>query len=190
MNIIKLQREVYVTACEKGWHDAPLREPPLRDGVMGPPAIVHTDRVLAKLALVHSELTEAREEWDAERKDVWYDKASARPNKPEGFIVEIADAVIRVLDTCEALGLVLERKTCKSNASAYVSLLNAHSCVSAMVEAARVGDYTGAFAAAASRFSGLFGGVCELYGLDLWSAVRLKVDYNKSRPHRHGGKLA
>ncbi len=31
--------------------------------------------------------------------------------------------------------------------------------------------------------------VCGLYGIDLDAAVRRKLDYNKTRPHRHGGKL-
>ena len=31
--------------------------------------------------------------------------------------------------------------------------------------------------------------MCEYYGIDLWSAVEIKSAYNKTRPHKHGGKV-
>jgi len=31
---------------------------------------------------------------------------------------------------------------------------------------------------------------CQRYGLPLAEAIRRKLEYNKTRPHRHGGKLA
>ena len=30
----------------------------------------------------------------------------------------------------------------------------------------------------------------QRYGIDLTEALRVKMDFNKTRPHRHGGKLA
>jgi hypothetical protein len=29
-----------------------------------------------------------------------------------------------------------------------------------------------------------------VFGLDIGNAVKLKHEYNKTRPHKHGGKLA
>ena len=31
--------------------------------------------------------------------------------------------------------------------------------------------------------------ICGLYGIDIESAVRAKMAYNRTRPHRHGGKV-
>jgi len=31
--------------------------------------------------------------------------------------------------------------------------------------------------------------ICGLYGIDIESAVRAKMAYNQTRPHRHGGKV-
>jgi NTP pyrophosphatase (non-canonical NTP hydrolase) len=81
--------------------------------------------ILAKLALVHSEVSEAVECARCGLLE-WYEE----DGKPEGMVVELADAVIRIADLCEALGL------------------------------------------------------------DLESAIELKHEYNKTRSHRHGGKLA
>ena len=64
-----------------------------------------TDRVLVKLALVHSEVSEAVEEARAGRID-WC--IPANDGKPEGMVTELADAVIRIMDLCEALGLDLQ----------------------------------------------------------------------------------
>ena len=99
--------ESHDTALEKGWW---------KDG----------DRpILEQLCLMHSELSEACEEWRAGHKigDTYYN--SARPVtdedgdvllKPEGFLAELADLFIRVGDTVGKYGLtdnfllVLEEK--------------------------------------------------------------------------------
>lgn len=101
------RKEVHGLAVEKGW--------------WGSPPNLSTTSVLAKLALVVSELSEAIEivrEPNFDPKAVWatfvegvrvpYAELAAKsPSlpKPEGFGTEIADAVIRVLDLMGALDI-------------------------------------------------------------------------------------
>lgn len=60
-----------------------------------------------KIALIHSELSEALEEV---RKSHDLDEVYFKENgKPEGFSVELADAVIRIFDLCGTYNLDLER---------------------------------------------------------------------------------
>lgn len=91
-------REVHRLARDKGWHDRPMRD---ADGN------VNVDAVAAKLMLAVSELSEALEEL-REQPDVLAMYVSPLNGKPEGFDVELADAVIRILDMAEALGLDIE----------------------------------------------------------------------------------
>lgn len=106
----KLQQEAYEIATEKGWWEEPRT-------------------TLELMALMHSEISEAVEAWrDPVRGDlpVYFDASG----KPEGWLIELADCVIRIMDLC------------------------GHEAVS------------------------------------LESAIEMKLDYNRSRPYRHGGKRA
>ena len=87
MTISEWQKEVHRLAVEKGWYDQP-REP------------------LGLICLIHSELSEAVEEYRSRG----IDQVPYYPNgvKPEGFAVEIADALIRILDMCEYLQIDIE----------------------------------------------------------------------------------
>jgi|SRR5210317_765435 NTP pyrophosphatase (non-canonical NTP hydrolase) len=99
----------YDNAVEKGWHEQ--------------------ERSIGDLiALMHSELSEALEEYRNGRTptEVYYNPD--KPRKPEGIPIELADCVIRIFD------------------------------------------------------------FCGKYGIDLEEALNEKIIYNKSRPHRHGGK--
>lgn len=55
------------------------------------------------IALIHSELSEALEE-HREGKNAYY----VENGKPEGYAVELADAVIRIADLCGYMGIDLE----------------------------------------------------------------------------------
>lgn len=114
MNIAEWQDKFYALAKEKGWWDdvSPRNE----------------DIVPEKLALIHSEVSEALEVYretpddhalfpayadpDGERHDAQFRTPSAYsdpPRKPVGFDSELADVVIRVMDLCAHLGIDLER---------------------------------------------------------------------------------
>lgn len=105
MRLADLQREAWKTAEDHGFHATPA---------------TFGDRI----ALIHSELSEALEEFREGRMRVWF----RWDGKPEGVPVELADALIRILD------------------------------------------------------------LAAVDGIDLEKVVRLKMDFNKGRPHLHGGK--
>lgn len=106
--LVQLQEDAYLTAQKKGWWDEPTNIP-------------------EKLALIHSEISEALEDYRDGHMQVTF---AGPNNKPTGFPVELADAIIRILD------------------------LAAH------------------------------------MDCDLQTVLELKMQYNKTRPYRHGGKRA
>lgn len=102
----------YETAKEKGWW-----KPEKSFGEL--------------IALIHSELSEALEEYRTGKKptEVYYNELDlSKDPKPEGIPIELADVIIRIAD------------------------------------------------------------LCGHYGVDLEDAIRQKLIYNQTRPHRHGGK--
>lgn len=105
----ELIKDIHENAKAHGWHD--------------------TERSFGEIiALIHSELSEALEEYrkDHYENEIYYD--TANPGKPEGIPVELADVIIRIFDYCEHAGI------------------------------------------------------------DIEYAIKLKHEYNKTRPYRHGGK--
>ena len=104
MEINELVKQMHETSKEKGWYDKPRS-------------------ALEIHALIHSEVAEATEEV---RKG---NPASyIKDGKPEGELIELADAVIRIFDWC------------------------------------------------------------GFNNWDLEEALRIKMEYNRTRPYRHGNK--
>ena len=98
-----LQAECFRIAVQHGFHKAKKRI-----GEFGERGA----SVLERLALVHSEISEALE--FARKVDdlhelvtVRYEDDGTGRMKPEGYAVELADAVIRILDSAEAYGISL-----------------------------------------------------------------------------------
>lgn len=91
--ISEMQRESWEVSELKGWHVPQQRDDGLvRDASTG-----------ERLALIHSEISEALEEV-RDKTPIVYEK----DGKPEGVGIELADAVIRIGDLCEILGIDLE----------------------------------------------------------------------------------
>ena len=88
MNLKDMQREAHDNAVERGFWENERNTGEL-------------------LALIHSEVSEALEEYRNGRM-----KVASRPigdiSKPEGFVTELADIIIRVADLAEAYGYDLD----------------------------------------------------------------------------------
>lgn len=88
MSLNKLRDEVYQNAVFHGFHD-------------------ETRSFLECMALIHSEASEAVEEYrnGLQPNFTWYESNST---KPLGIPSELADIIIRVLDTCGQYGINIE----------------------------------------------------------------------------------
>lgn len=163
MNIAELQKEAYECAVEKGWHE---------NDELGPDGKPTARQKLAWLALVTDELDES----DAECRVMYTDSGG----KPCGIAIEYADAIIRMADAASAIGYELVCLECADDISAERS---------ALVSDIRHGTDD------AVRWSRLMRSIVEsalskFGSTSLYAAINAKTAYNRTRTHRHGGKLA
>jgi NTP pyrophosphatase (non-canonical NTP hydrolase) len=100
-SIAEWQEAVHRTASDKGWWERAACEK--KAGPESEPEGADFHLVATKIALIHSELGEALEEVRSGRF-----RAYVEDGKPEGMVVELADAAIRIMDLCGGLGLDLE----------------------------------------------------------------------------------
>lgn len=141
------------------------------------------------LALVHSEISEAYTAGLVEAND---DKLTHL----NGFDVEIADAVIRLLDAGAAYGIPLDDLPVEN--SPYISpyssvtddLMEAHTYVSDALEAHRKANKA-LFSLTVTQALWCLIGIYEKWqksGLSMRQVVDEKLAYNRSRPFMHGKK--
>jgi hypothetical protein len=153
------------------------------------------------MALLHTEIAEASDAWrrwglaDATGPEVTYNGQpvpDARPNKPEGVGSEFADIFIRLLDDSVLFGVDLDAETALHYGAYAISdrfmenMDTLHVMVARASEWWSMGedDYRRQFAVILTYLYQL----CELYGIDLQAEYARKMQYNRSRPFKHGNK--
>ena len=188
MTIEELCERSYKTAVDKGWHQEPQSFGEVT-------------------ALFHSEVSEALEIWrDPARTiaEAW----ESEGGKPEGFVIELADLLIRIGDTCVEMGFPLARVVSNTTvamlgygmedgAKSFKNLVadgltHLHFYLSKAFEIHEKQEIhmkvdVALMLGKAIVWAGI---LCRLNGLDLEKALTMKMAYNETRSHRHGGKRA
>lgn len=196
-NIQNLILDCFETAKSKGWWDDQL------DGneINMPKLYVAFPE---KLALIHSEISEALEDYRVGKLIT----TISSTGKPEGFYSELADVVIRIFDllgagaNCRLLGTYGRDPLLHS----VLDLLNPEERAVIRTETApyvlnMMHDWVGYASQSHRQHRPDWGAQellfvvriimerCESQGVNLWKEVEMKMAYNKTRTHRHGGKV-
>ena len=185
----KLAAELHADAVERGFWDVP-------------------DSMIKHVVKMHSELSEAVQEDRCDRPLLYVDDIEVPERitdigafdgrKPEGIAAELADFVMMALDMFAETEVTLNnvltpvRDTGKSdlyvmfmNMPLYSLALHCHDALCALISAD-----TAPTDFAAHAFTCIVG--VELWleprGVNLWDVIRLKQEYNRSRPKLHGRK--
>lgn len=165
MTMDEIAQEAHATALEKGWWENGVENRPMSE----------------QLANFHAEVSEAWECYRSGQMETSYGK----DGKPEGFWVEIADVLIRIGDSLGAYG----EKACKG----VVFIYNDNFDVSQFVfELHRVLSSDRSLEKKAMEIYCVCRLFADLQGelQTLEEAIAVKLDYNKTRPYRHGNKKA
>lgn len=211
MNLDQWARTVHQNAVDHGWWET-------KDGKTD----TSSREIGEILMLAVSELAEALEETrhpDFKATEIYYmlptesgGKILYRPdmiplpNKPEGFPVELADCVIRLLDNACAYGIPLTEQVARSvleigawpwryptHGAALMAMTADLSKAYALVEGLPSENVPATvkfpgFAVQLSRCIARIVHVADVEKFDLFEVIRLKHEFNKTRPFRHGGK--
>lgn len=164
---------VHGTAVEKGWWEGPPRN------------------VAEVFLLIKSEIIEAFEEYrNGKPLQEIYRKDGSE--KPEGFPIEIADAVIRIMDYLGSLKL----DSLYTASATWLTLVPVSHVGQALDDVICLLDQEvrektpSAQSVVLTRMMGQLFRLCEIHDIDLGAAIAVKYEYNRTRPYRHGGKKA
>ncbi len=181
MNLEQLVERAHAMALEKGWWEG---------GVENRPVVEVTNNL-------HAEISEAWEEWRAGRMELWwshreqsgmsqtdigsafYMSSHKRVEcgwKPEGFWIEIADLMIRTADAMGAWGDGLP------TICGWYDEDDFPEAISQLHELAHDSNH-GVVLVYCIEFA-------RHHGIDILALCELKMAYNATRSHRHGGKRA
>jgi len=107
MTIAEMQKQIFNTAVKHGWWPMKIVG---GDENFGPDYDIDVEKVNIpeKIALMHSELSEALEFFRTDQIVTFASGDSNKP-KPDGFWIELADCMIRILDLAEAYGEDMEQ---------------------------------------------------------------------------------
>lgn len=169
MNYNELAKEIHENAVQHGWWQ---NLPDYR----------------TMECLLHSEISEAFEEYRAGRPDVW----CADDGKPEGIAVELVDCAIRLLDYVGRCRVDIQSEYdafVATKGSAYpcdiVTLCHMlHGCVTGICVSCELDINIKAVVIMLYMIRDY----CDQHNIDFEDVLRLKHEYNKTRPYRHGGK--
>ena len=182
MNLTEFSQEIHQNAIEHGWCEKP--------------------RTFGELiALCHAELSEALEEFRANRPMEYVDDTETGERitdpalfagrKPEGISVEMADCLIRILDCAAEMGWDCDRV--RSMGFLYAKVRDLPACIAELHH--DLSDAWFVYNAISGGRTGLFDCASKIvywlernYGADWMDMVRRKHEFNKTRPYRHGGK--
>ena len=166
--LLEIQKAVHANAVDKGWYQD-------RD-------LKHVDTFEAMEALIHSEIAEATECIREGQLTMFYTATL----KPCGLPSEIADIVIRILDYQEAKNLYIPEICHEGNDITVdeegwttICLLT---WTNMLHKLTAIGSYGNTVMACF--------GLARALDFDLDAAILEKHEYNMTRSHRHGGKLA
>lgn len=182
--------EIHKNSIEKGWWES-------------------GERPLYEIkALVHSEISEATEEARVNKMKTYYNEGS---KKPEGYFVELADAFIRIfdymgkyeinynsfnvmntnqVDKFRELSNFIEHSFSEMELYPLSVTCDFHDYVSSWQHAPSEPEFNSS-SFKAETFAMLIGVIMlsDKYEVDFIATIEEKNEYNKTRPHRHGGKL-
>ena len=194
MNLAELQKEVQAIAEARGWYD--------------------NERTFGEfIALIHSELSEALEVYRQRGLDIWDEPRAVKKDpcppawertafthdfffEPCGVASELAGVVIRVASMAEHYGYSLHPDETIEDGDAL------HLCFEGLDSfgdwlarlhwfAAEAFGYEGSDILVEDSLASLIVGVKRMsanYGIDLDAAIAAKMEYNRTRSYRHGGK--
>lgn len=145
------------------------------------------------MALIHSEISEAVEECRHGRPPVYFIEVTSEGGegykygcKPEGELVELADACIRIFDwlgSTNPENIESEYKAYRAGKEKryfpdYSISIEFYGYLHINIGNIEIGFMVGQIEE-----------WCIARGWDLQEAIDKKMEYNRTRPHRHGGKL-